>query len=72
MRVTVKGQVTIPRRIREHYGLLPGSEVRFEEENGHVELVKSQDRDVWQKYRGLLKTNKTTDEILLRLRGPRP
>ena len=29
-RVTVKGQVTIPRRVRNHLGLKPGSAVEFE------------------------------------------
>ena len=28
-RVTTKGQVTIPKRIREYLGLKPGSEVEF-------------------------------------------
>jgi AbrB family looped-hinge helix DNA binding protein len=29
MRVTVKGQVTIPKDIRDRYGIEPGSEVAF-------------------------------------------
>jgi len=29
-RVTVKGQVTIPKRVREHLGIKPGSGVEFE------------------------------------------
>jgi AbrB family looped-hinge helix DNA binding protein len=29
MRITSKGQVTIPREIREQCGLLPHTEVRF-------------------------------------------
>jgi antitoxin PrlF len=28
-RMTSKGQVTIPKRIRDHLGLKPGSEVEF-------------------------------------------
>lgn len=30
MRVTSKGQVTIPQSIREQFGIQPGAEVRFE------------------------------------------
>ena len=30
MRITTKGQVTIPQAIREELGLLPGTEVTFE------------------------------------------
>ncbi|TJW16059.1 MAG: AbrB/MazE/SpoVT family DNA-binding domain-containing protein [Mesorhizobium sp.] len=29
MRVTIKGQVTIPKEIRDHLGIGPGSEVEF-------------------------------------------
>jgi AbrB family looped-hinge helix DNA binding protein len=32
MRVTTKGQVTIPQRIREKFGITPDSEVDFIEE----------------------------------------
>ena len=38
-RVTVKGQVTIPKRVREHLGIKPGSAVEFEvSEKGDVLL----------------------------------
>jgi AbrB family looped-hinge helix DNA binding protein len=38
MRVTSKGQVTIPERIRREEGLLPGTDVEFVRENGGVVL----------------------------------
>jgi len=34
MRVTTKGQVTIPRNIREVLGISPETEIDFVEENG--------------------------------------
>ncbi|MCV0394110.1 MAG: AbrB/MazE/SpoVT family DNA-binding domain-containing protein [Rhizobiaceae bacterium] len=34
MRVTSKGQVTIPKEIRDHLGIEPGSEVEFVVEEG--------------------------------------
>ena len=38
-RMTSKGQVTIPKRIRDYLGLKPGSQVEFEPtENGKVVL----------------------------------
>lgn len=40
MRLTSKGQVTIPQGIREQAGLRPGSEVEFEFYNGRVWLEK--------------------------------
>jgi AbrB family looped-hinge helix DNA binding protein len=39
MRITSKGQVTIPQRIRERYGLLPETEVDFVERDGTVTIV---------------------------------
>lgn len=38
MRITSKGQVTIPQAIREKHGLLPNTEVDFVVERGRVIL----------------------------------
>jgi AbrB family looped-hinge helix DNA binding protein len=40
MRVTTKGQVTIPQHIREKLSITPATEVDFVEEKGRVFLVK--------------------------------
>lgn len=37
-RVTVKGQVTIPKAVREHLGVIPGDSVEFAVTNHGVEL----------------------------------
>jgi AbrB family looped-hinge helix DNA binding protein len=42
MRVTEKGQVTIPKAIRDRLGVGPGSEVDFVERADAVEIVKSE------------------------------
>ncbi len=39
-RMTIKGQVTIPKPIRERLGLHPGDAVEFEEEPGGIRLKK--------------------------------
>ena len=41
MRITSKGQVTIPQGIRERTGLLPNTEVEFLVEGTDVRIVKS-------------------------------
>ena len=41
MRVTTKGQVTIPQPIREHLGILPNTEVEFALEGDHAILRKA-------------------------------
>ena len=69
MRITIKGQVTIPKLIRDRYGLRPGSRVRFIEKDHRVVLEKEGRGDVWDKYYGFLKINKSTNEIFRELRG---
>jgi AbrB family looped-hinge helix DNA binding protein len=44
MRVTEKGQVTIPLEVRRALGIHPGSEVRFEIERGGARLVADGER----------------------------
>lgn len=69
MKLTSKGQVTIPKLIRDRYGLHPGSRVRFVEKDHRVMLEKQGTGDVWDKYYGFLKINKSTNEIFRELRG---
>lgn len=44
MRITSKGQVTIPKRIREQAGMLPGTDVRFDIEDDVVTVRASAPR----------------------------
>ena len=67
MRVTTKGQVTIPINIRESLGISPESEVDFMEDNGKFYLVKTtqpQKSRHFSKFRGIASANMTTDEIM--------
>lgn len=67
-RVSEKGQVTIPKEIREILGIHPGDEVEFEKENGDVKIVKKADNEVFDDYVGYLGKGKT-DKIIGELRG---
>jgi AbrB family looped-hinge helix DNA binding protein len=74
MRVTSKGQVTIPQDIRERYGLLPHTEVEFVAEGGTVFLRKSESENhrmrAWlDQARGSADIKMTTDEIMALTRG---
>jgi AbrB family looped-hinge helix DNA binding protein len=40
MKVTSKGQVTIPKDLREEFGLLPGTEVEFVRVAGEIRVRK--------------------------------
>lgn len=67
MKVTSKGQVTIPLEIREKLQITPSSEVEFIEEKGRVYLRKKSGRQINQKLRSLVGVSNvgmTTEQIL--------
>ncbi len=67
MRVTTKGQVTIPRNIREKLGIMPETEIEFQEDNGRFYIVKTTQPKVTHKFRklrGIATVKMTTDQIL--------
>jgi AbrB family looped-hinge helix DNA binding protein len=67
-KVSEKGQITIPKKIREVLGIHPGDEVEFEKENGDVKIVKKADNEVFDDFVGYLGKGKT-DKIVRELRG---
>lgn len=79
MPVTVKGQVTIPKAIRDRLGLTPGSRVDFEVDGqGRVVLQKSgkeeagtPDPDRFKRLVGRANAMEgmTTDDLMRMLRG---
>ncbi|MBZ9659077.1 AbrB/MazE/SpoVT family DNA-binding domain-containing protein [Mesorhizobium sp. ESP-6-4] len=83
MRVTTKGQVTIPKQIRDHLGIGPGSEVQFVATDEGARLVAVNQnvseeeaarkfKEVLDKMEGTLDLGgMTTDEYMEWLRGPR-
>ncbi len=74
MRVTEKGQVTVPIDIREKMGILPNSEVEFIVVGKNVILrpIPSQrhrGKSLTAAMRGKAKRGMTTDEIMALTRG---
>lgn len=72
--VTVKGQVTIPKAIRDHLGIGPGSTVEFVvEPDGQVALRRAEaPQHVPERFRRLMgraTAGLTTDEIMEMTRG---
>lgn len=70
-RVTSKGQITLPKRLREALGIKPGDDVEFEKRSGEFVLTKKVKHSPFEVYRGFLKELKGSkvDEILEKLRG---
>jgi antitoxin PrlF len=75
--MTSKGQVTVPKKLRDYLGLEPGAEVEFElRPEGDVVVrparhgrAKRRRSSRFAKLRGTLETGMTTDELMRLLRG---
>ena len=69
MRITSKGQVTIPQAIREKAGLLPHSEVEFELDGDAVRIRRARKSTrrgdtIVARMRGTATSGLTTDQIM--------
>jgi antitoxin PrlF len=78
MRITSKGQVTIPLPIREKLGLLPATDVDFVIDGQTVRLVRKEGQArptrgsvAVRSLRGRADVKMTTDQILALTRGVR-
>ena len=76
MRITSKGQVTIPVEIRERAGLLPGTEVDFEFDGEAVRIVRAKSprretrgQEIVRRLWGSATVKMSTDEIMALTRG---
>ena len=70
-RVTSKGQVTIPKKMRDDLGLRPGDEIEFVLENGSYRVRKVLTNNPFKRWIGYAKHLKgmTTDEWINEMRG---
>jgi AbrB family looped-hinge helix DNA binding protein len=75
MKVTSKGQVTIPQSIRDKAGIRPGSEVEFQIIKGEILVKKSKATDPGKaavdRMIGKGDVKLTTDQIMKLTRGRR-
>ena len=74
MKVTEKGQVTIPKELRDVLGIGAGSEVEFERRDDTIVVrkIRSADgrgRQLAERLRGRGDVGMTTDEIMSLTRG---
>ena len=67
-----KGQVTIPKRLRERLGIRPGETLEFKDDDGRLIATKVSDRDPVDEVYGILDLPKGTDALLNELRGDFP
>jgi AbrB family looped-hinge helix DNA binding protein len=74
--VTSKGQVTIPKRVRDALGLKPGSKVEIVAQKGTIATLKlagqsrrSEIRKRLESVSGTMRLGMTTDEYMKLIRG---
>jgi len=70
--VSEKGQVTIPKRLRERLGIRPGETLEFEDDDGRLIATKASDRDPVDELYGVLALDGGTDAWMNELRGDPP
>lgn len=70
-KVTSKGQVTIPKEVRERLGLRPGDAIEFVEDRRGFRVQKRVAASPFKKYRGYLKllAGRDPDELVEQMRG---
>lgn len=70
-KVTAKGQITIPKKIRDRLGVAEGEKIQFCEENGVFYIKKGATEPPFDKWIGYLKKKKgiKPDEIIEEMRG---
>ena len=67
--VADRGQVTIPKKLRERLGITPRTVLAFEEEHGCLRVTKIVPGDAVSLVLGCVRLEKTTDGIVRELRG---
>lgn len=73
--VTSKGQVTLPKKVRDALGIGPGTEVEFDLEEGRAVMRKRVLVEAFAEWEGLLRgklPGGSVDETVEMMRGERP
>ena len=70
-RVAERGQVTIPKALRERLGVSPGTTLEFSEDHGRLVAVKTTPADPVAKVYGCLGRKLNTDAFIANIRSKR-
>jgi antitoxin PrlF len=68
--VSEKGQVTIPKPLRDRLGIRRGQVLEFRAERGQLIASKAAPEDAVEAVFGILKLGASTDDLIDELRGP--
>jgi len=67
--VSEKGQVTIPKKLRDRLGIRPGQLLEFDEEGGNLVARKATLQDPVDAVYGIIDLSSSTDAFVAELRG---
>ena len=67
--VAERGQVTIPKRLRDRLGITPRTRLQFDEVRGRLIVTKVVEADAVTRVTGCLQLGRTTDAAIRELRG---
>ncbi len=71
-RVTERGQITIPKSLRERLGIQAGQVMEFSEVDGRIVLHREIGKHPVDELFGILEAGPGTDALMEGLRGPGP
>lgn len=67
--VSEKGQVTIPKSLRDAFGIRPGDRLEFTQDGDGIKIRRRIDTDPFVRLRGSLKLPASVDELIDEMRG---
>lgn len=70
--VSEKGQVTIPKPLRDRLGITPGAVLEFREDAGVLLATKAAGEDAVTAVFGIIDANRPVDELVEEMRGRGP
>lgn len=70
-KLTSKGQITIPKKVRDKMGISPGEALQFEEKDGVFYIRKALRKSPFDQWAGYLEkaTKKESNEVIEEMRG---
>lgn len=70
--VSEKGQVTIPKKLRDRLGITPGAVLEFREDAGVLLTTKASGEDAIAAVFGIIDTDRPVDDLVEEMRGRPP
>lgn len=53
VKVTSKGQITLPKRVREELGVTAGDRVQFQRQGNRIVIAREHRKSVFEEFRGI-------------------